>query len=1636
MAKFNFFKGGNKLDNLEPSEIQQQIDEKHEEISKLEADIKKTDEFLDGVSEAYHDDIVERKKELEAVTEQSNSDVIELKVKKDAIAKKRQSAIDKKDNEVKKTTKAVVEIKEKHDLTKDQINNDYINAKEKKKLDVDKFKASQDKKFISERNELIEEVNKQKETLSTKAMKALESQKKEISVLRSEIEKIEASHQDEINKLKEKLSSEVEAQKITHDAYVVEINNLKASQQSALDLKRAEIDSKLNQWKSDFNQFAATNKDFIERKKAELSLLREREESLRETLKQKQRNIEIERKNLQKDHDLRVEELNKVFSSVAQRVKLAQQEYETESNLYEKEVEAFKAAQDEEKNKVDEIISALGKELEEFKHTMSEEHLKLDNRFKDDCNSIMEFYRDLLAKEETKHRNNLLALEADIQRDEQNFLVDKKALEDKKAILENNFIETVKNIKDNLVKCNELMKTSEVEHKALILSLQKDFEENKAKYEESLSQKQQEYQKRKLEIEEEVKKSTEDVKEQLKKIDDVNTEISKQISQSELSLNNLKEDFNQIASEKQNEINKLNSKLVEINEILIDAQEKRRDEKNRHESKMRDFTLMRQQLVAEHRQKIDEIRSNYDSKVKEYEEMFVSKKKEIEDKHQLDLQSLNDANQAKIEELEKNRAALNLQYEKEKAVYDTKLHELEATHAVNLQNENARLKDATNALETLRQNQKNEVEQTKERFSNILSDLRLKIDNQISQLKDQESNYKQDISIRIQQSREELNRLKNEENSLIDHISEIQQKFDTEKNALIKSTSRFLDEHLEKVGNLESQIASKRSEIDATEESLRDLVNYFVECEEEEKNKLENLKNIFKSEQLDQSAEIEASIAKLIDQKNSQLDVIRARFEAERKRLTQQLEDEIKRHQSSIEEEKTIMLEEQAKLDKEYADKIISNNAILEDIKKQIKQFQNEAIAEENRFKSELSRLEKAHDFDKGQLEYELELKSANNEKYLEDLRISFEQEQNEINLEKTRLINAIDLKQKALDDKKAMFESFFAKFQEEESARKSDREYEILQYEKNIEELQKHIEQLHVELEQTKAENQTKLDEVIAQQNKVKEDYENLINNRSETFNLAVEKVKAEHEKDVTDYMSQCDAQQAELKIQNDSILRAYQEDFDTYKAGLMRELDEKREDIAKKIAIEEAKLKEEKEKFETYLNELRTDEETRIAQRNEERARLNTYWTNGLQVIRDRIDAAVSAFDKDKEKIIFDNEQRIKAITEERINLESDEKRVTLDIQELENAFSQKKREVEEKARQYEEECYLKIANIDRVIRQKEEKINSYREEIKGEVLRAIEERKTEEQRLNEIVLAKEQLLAEEKEKIMTVIQKQQKIFEKLAAKKRAAMDDEILRNNKILERELRRIENEKEKVGEDFSLTLEELNRMILEKERNYEELIAQQKAKNEAYLNEFRRTLQENHDNEVKDDRREAELASKLKEDMLVKEQEVLGNLNEELSSIRNEHLTMIEKLQLSNNQVEGRLNTLRKQFNQLVSEYESDEDSQKHKAFFDEFDRLVQERRQTIKELEEQEFELRNNKLEQMSDQNDQYNKMLADHQERVLSIENEIYLEQKKLTDFEEDISRRRREQKEMEINARNLFTKKLDYLKQKMFDN
>lgn len=1636
MAKFNFFKDSNKLDKLEPSDIQQKIDDKKGTIEKLEADLKKSDDFLVNVDKAHKDDIAARKQQVNEKTTQTNAELQDVDKKKKKVATKRQTVVDQGIAENKKAVKKITETKALHDIEK---------SKAKQKLDekqgvvdaeVNKFKGDQDKQFIASKNELVEAVAKKKESLTVKKMKSLATQKQELDDLRVSVEQLEAKQLTEIGTLKEKLAKEVEKQTLSQDKMNQEVSNLRSNHMATLNMKKSEVEARLNQWKNEFNQYAASNAEFVERKKAELTLLNEKEKTLKETLRQKQKQIDIERATLDSEHQTQVNELSKVLSELNQTINRAQKDFEVESSLYEKEVNAFEVATGNEKNKFDQLVETLAKELADFKNSIADESLQLDARFKADCDNIVEFYRDLLGKEKARHEGQLRALEDDIRRDEQSFLVDKKAIEDKKELLENNYQETVSSIKEKIAKIHELMKDSETSHQANVLKLQQEFAKDQSAFESTLQSKQEEYDIRRQEIENEVNQATESVKKQAQKLEQVQIEVTKQTSLAESALNGLKSDFKLVETDKKQEIENLENALGELTSSFNSLQEQRRVEKVNHEQRMADLTKARQQCVNEHHAKMDEVRSLYDAKAKQVEEEFIRCKKEFEAKHQDDLATLTQDHDVKLEELNQQRAALILQHNKEKEIQETRVQQLTAELNAKIENEKSNLEAETAKFNALKTNQVNQLDQAREKFNGILSELENKISEQVAQFASQENEYKQDILAKIHHSRDEVQRLKNEESVLIKNISEIQDQFAADKNELIKSTSRYLDEHLEKVSEFESLITSKHQEVDAAQASLNELISYYVECEEEEKAKFANLEVIFAKEQQDQNHEIETSIFKLQTQKNGQLDVIRARFEAERTRILQQLDGEIQRHQQRIEDEKTALLESQAALDKEYADHGVQYGLVLDEVKKQVKQLQNDAINEEKRFKSELSRLEKSHEFDREQMQNELELKFANHNKYLEDIRIAFEQEQHEINLEKSRVANTLELKQKALDDKRIMFEDFFVKFNEEENTRRKDREQEIAHYMKNVTDLDQHIENLNNELERVKSDNQKQLDQLIAEQKQVQTDYDTLIANRSETFNLAMERIKQEHEKEVLDYTITCEAQQAELNKQNEAILQSYEKDFESYCAALNKELTDKQADIANKIMQQENALESEKTKFESIMQQLRAEEDRRVIQRTEEKAQLQQQWDRAIQEIRNRINQSVAAFESEKEVLMKENQSRIQSINNERFELENLEQSLLLTSQELDSAFEQKKREEDEKTRQFEEACFVQIADIDHVISQKNGRVLAYRDEIKQEVLKAIEERKQEEKRLEEMVLVKEQLLSEEREKIMTVIQKQQKMFEKLSAKKRAALDEEIARSNKLLERELRRIEAEKAKAGEAFALSLDELDQLILEKERNYEHMIASQKAKNEQYLKEFRQALDSNQTIEQVNDQNDLELVESLKQQLLMNEQEVVLTNKKELANLKDENHETIAKLQNNNNLVETRLNFLREQVAQLTKAVESEEDSQKHKEFFNEFEQIIQERRETLKDLENQENALRHNKLDQLTEQNDAYNQMILDHQEHILAIENEIYLEQKRLTDFEENISKRRREQKEMEIKSRNLFAQKLDYLKQRMFDN
>lgn len=1635
MAKFNFFKGGNK-EELKPSEIQQQIDERKDRIEDLENEIRKTDDFLSVIADNQKNVVRSRKEEIENKEDEVNQRIEKLDFKKEAVSKKRAIAVDKTGKGLKKADKIAHESVEKINEEKSLLDKEYELKKQNKANEVNKYKKEQDKKSEEKRNQLIAETNKKKHEYTDKASKDLEKQRTELKKLREEIKENEVNFAQEIQKLEEKLGKELEKQKINQDTYNQKMENLKTSQDSVLSEKYAEVDVKFEQWEQDFNRYALVNQEFIERKKTELEQLKNKEHELEVFLKQEKRSAELERKKLENEHRLKIEELNKLSATIDQKLASAQLNYESENNLYEKEVMSFQQVCKDEQEKTESLINKLGNELNQYKEEISKQCIDLEVQFKNDCDSISEFYRNHLINEEEKLQKGIHTIEDDIRRDEENYYIDKKSLEEKRSILENKYLQTIQRIKNDLVKCNEVMKHDDIEHQNKIQSITNDFLNQKSKLEEEIELKEKEINQNKERVYLEVKNSEESVKNQLQQLEQTKKGVDKELESINQRLSLLNDEMSAVIKDKENEINALSMKLNHLNQDLISFNEKRTQEKVRHDNRIGELAIHRQQIIDEHNKKKNEIKIAYDLKVKELEEVSTEKKKEIVENHEHKLIELRTNHDEKSKELEQVKVELLQQFEKEKIQYTDRIQELEKELLTKVKNEEEKLKQTEQDIASQKMKQDEEIARIHQAHQDSFSVLKEKIQNQLASLKTQDEEYRFEISVKLEKARDDVRRLKSEENSLVEQMAVLQNKFNEDKNNLVRSTSAYVDQHLEKVANLENQIAIKKEENHSAENSLQELIQFYMDAEKEEQEKLARLKGIFAREEIDQNQELEMSIVQLEAQRNNKLDVLRARFESDRKLFVQQLNDEIAVLQSKIEDEKQTVLEEQEHLDKQYENKVKENKIIVDGIKKEIEQFQEESILERRRFDSEKNKLEKANTFDKKQLEYELELKNSNHLQKLEELRNAFEQDQNEINLEKMRVANAIELKQKALNDRKQMFDNFFENFELEENLRKNEREKELSQYDANIAAIEQQANLLQEELETTKSTNHEKIEEIKNLQRVAQAEIDDLVTLRNERFKEAIEKVKLDHEREINEFMSQCNAQQAELTIQNENIIKSYHDDFSAYKSTLMADLEKKQLDMANLINDEETKLNELKEKFEIQFKELRDEENGQIEQRKVERSKFTEQWDEILQAIRNRISAAVNQFSKDEGQLRVDNEVRIQALNDERLGLESEERKILQRIQDLETAFNERKREAEEKSRHYEEECYQKIAEIESLIKQKENKINTYHEDIKQEMLRAIELRKVEEKRLNDIVLSKNQLLADEHEKISTVIQKQQKIFDKLAAKKRSVMENENSRNNKVLEKELRRIEQEKDRVGEEFALSLDELERIIQEKEGYYENLIAEQKIKNEEYLEEFRKTLQKNHNQQVLDSQNELEIAMKMENDLLINENETLENINQEISKIKNDHLGILDSLQKSNNQVSDRLNLLRKQYDQINTDFLSELDSQKYLDFFEDFDQKITERREYLNKLENEEVSLRKERLEQLAEQNVDSNRVIAEHQERVIEIENEIYKEQRRLTDFEEEMSNRRREQKELEIYKKNLFVKKLDYLKQKMFDN
>ncbi|SJZ91493.1 hypothetical protein [Anaerorhabdus furcosa] len=1636
MAKFNFLDAFKKQEETKPSDIQIEIEEREKSIEQLEKKLEHSGVLLGNEEKTQNIEYSAKKKQVEVAKKEATQLMDEIEDKSEKLQNSMKELSNKSEKAAKDVNKKkaalLADASKKSNALKSQI------AKKEKEIEeeIKGIKQSQDKLFIKERNRLIQETEALKESLSSVAAIESEKQKKELKKMESQIEKMKKSFDKEIIDLENKLSEALKNEEITLESYNQAIQNIKDSRKAEIDNRKVELQAKVSQWAASYNEFAQNNRVFLDAKKAELELLKQHESSLKDLLKQKQDKIDIEKNNLIQEYASKVKELEVNHNHLQNTLAGSKQQYRSLSDMYKQEVDNFASLRDAEQRQIQELIEQLGKEYEQFQQEIVEKTNGLDVKLKAEADSIYNFYRDLLASEEEKLNSNINFVKEEIRREEDKLSLTRKEYEEKKNTIENIHYQKLNDIKERILQCQTNIKNAEIEHHQYLAELNAQFEKENVVLQEQLKTQENEFAKKRNELDLNVEafiKQLEDKKDQVALIQRSNNE---EVLHLDNQIKELKNDHTIAIQEKQKLINDLQNELEHVNDKIQSVHEIREAERNKHEEKLREFELKREELTNAHYERVNEIKDKFQEKIELFEQQVLAKKEEMQAKYDESILKLQKDHEARVDEFKSKSAQFTQDLNKEIKATKSKIEAMEAEFENKMLQENGVLQDTTSSFNELKQSNATEIETIKRNHHEQLTKLKEVTQNSIDEIVRNIGEYTLNTNNHITNIRDEIAHLTDEEKNLVLQMSLLQEDFNARKNSLIELNSNQLQEHLQSINNFEQEIDQKRQEIRNAEESLTDLINQYKLIQDDENQKVSKLKNILANELDEQKREIENSISQLEVQKEERIDLLRAEYDLTRKTISNKLNSELVDIQHNIEDEKNRILQEQGELEASYANKLETNNQILNRIREQVKVLSVEFEKAEENHKNEISLLREDFEHRKAQLEYEAEIARESNLKQFNDLKADLDSKLNQVQIEKIQLKNSVDAKIKQQQAKKETIESFILDYERNNKIHEEDRQREIENYQAMVERLNANIDELNSDYENTKQSNQLKVEELLQMQKNVEEEINQIMATRGENYQKAIDQVTQEHENRIQEFINEEDAKQKELNSQNEEILNNFLTNFEEYKVHLDEQLSIKRSEITEFIRLEDEKLENEKTKFESIMLAMEKEEETRIEERNAEKENFKKYWDDSLDTIRKRIKDATDKMLEQEKEIRNHYNPQIEQLSFENEELKNQEVQISQAIHELEEKFEQRKFENDQKRRQYEEECTQNIANIERLIKDRQEQINSIKQAMDNEANRFVQIRQQEEDKLKTSLQSKEAILQDERAKVNEIIDKQQKIFDKLAAKKMAAIEDENRRNNKILEKELRRVEKEKAFAGENFELTMDELDQLIREKEKRYESLLNEQIAKNDAYIQEYKETVRKRQAIDERNDSVELETVAHLRDQLLENEKIAQDELQENLDETKSKYLQDIYSLQEKNGQILKEITGLRREYESLNATYRSNDDTISFKDVFDAFEDKLNMRKNRLNELEKEEQELRQEKANQHVEQSDVYDQMIQKHRQALAHIDQEIENEQNRLVEFEGQMSERRRLQKEMEIDNKNLFAKKLNYLKEKMLDN
>lgn len=1636
MAKFNFFNSFKKPEEVKPSDIQLKIEEKEKNIDKLERDINHSGDFLDGVKKVQDIEYNARKKQVNLKEKEALKAMDKMDDQSDDIQHKINVLANKSEKAAKDLNKKKEALLSESDKKAKVLKNQLAEKEKQIDEEIKAIKLSQDKLFIKERNRLIQETEEIKESLKSAASIDCDKKKKEIKRFENQIEKLKKTFDAQVVELENSLSIALKDEEITYDKLKQEIDNLKENQLLELNHKKQELTNKINQWAASFDDFALSNEAFMEGKKAELDLLDKHEKNLKDLLRQKQDKYEIEKRNLEEYQNSRLAELENIQNQIENELAGKQNQFRVLSDTYKQEVDNFANLRAAEQVQTQQLIEKLGNDFEAFHQDIVSKTNGLDTKLKEEADSIYNFYRELLASESEKLEGNINFLKEDLRREEEKLQLNKKELEAKALTLESTHYQRLNEIKDRVLKCQTDIKDAEIEHNDFLIKLSAQFESDVEAIQDQLKEQETIFQQKRVDIDKQVESY-------IKQLEDkqVQVNLTQQSNEDEmLRLENqiklIKDEHNAQIVDKRHIIDGLKKEIELLVEKMKPLEALREDERAKHEACLLSFDAKREELMNSHAQKIEEAKDKFQMKMEEFEQKVLAKKDEMQAKYEENIKSIQKEHKDRVTELRKNSDVFMNQIQDEIHETQSKIDSIVPEFEKQIELENRILKDTNKNFETLKVKNTKELESLKNSNDKKLAKIKENAQNTMEKIAKSIEEHRDTAQTRIHDIHDEINRLTEEEKNLILNMSAIQEEYETNKNDLVKKNSIALEEHLQQINNFEHEIDNKRIEIRNAEASLSDLINHYKSNEQEENQKLLKLRNSLANELNEQGLEIERSIAQLEVQKDERIDYLRSEYELARKTISSKMNSELLDIQRNMEEEKGRILQEQTLLEATYSNKVKENEQALNKIQEQVKLITAQIDKTEEEHKHEMAVLQEDFEHRKTQLEYEAEIAQESNLKSFNELKEELNTQLNAVEIERIQLKNAVDAKIRQQETKKEMIEKFIADYERNNKIHVEDREREIANYQSMVDRLNINIEELQKELAETKEFNEQKITEIKLAQQSVEAEMERIVATRNENYQKVIDQVSQEHEQKIQGFVQEQDEKQKTIQLQNEEILNNFVQNYEDYKAQLADELAKKRAEIDEYVRQEETKLEQEKKRFDDLVNRLNAEETKRIEERNIEKESYKKFWDEALDAIHERMKLSASKMHEEEISLRNQYNPQITKLNAENESLKKQEEQITLAIHQLEEKLEQRKFQNEQIRRKYEEECEQNIVNIENLIKDRQSKIESYKQSIDTEIDRFAQTRNQEEEKLKAIRQSKLVLLEEERERIDEIIDKQQKLFDKLAAKKMAAMEEENRRTNKILEKEMKRLAKEKELEGENFELTMEELDRLVREKEQRYEELLNEQIAKNDAYIHEYKETLRRRISNEEKNDANELQNVTGLRDELIEDEQRIQDEFKDHMANVSNSYLEAIFKLQDNNNKASRRLAAIRKQYEALNETYKHKGDTISYAQVLEEFEDKIQARKNRLHELEDEEAKLRNDKAIKISKQTEIYDEMVRNHQKLINDFDQEIANEQHRLIEFENQMSEKRRIQKETEIDNKNMFIKKLNYLKEKITNN